>query len=115
MPARPLPRACGFRAGEAAAVATDAARVALGRPVLAVMSGLLRTNHVDLFGVPLADGRTRIIFPDIPTNVHVRAEMSIPIFTGGRVEALVGSARSERAAAAAETRAVAADVTLEIT
>jgi outer membrane protein TolC len=109
------PRLAEARAREAAAAATDAARVALGRPALSVTSGYLRTNHVDLFGVPQPDGRTRIIFPDIPDNVRLRAEMSFPIFTGGRVEALVGAARSEREAAAAETRAVTADVTLEIT
>ena len=108
------PRAADARAREAAAEAAVAGRLALGRPTLAAISSVLRTNHVEEFGVPQPDGRLRIIFPDIPSNYRARAELSMPLFTAGRVGALVESARGERQAAAAETRAVMADLTLQI-
>jgi outer membrane protein TolC len=107
------PRLAEARARSAAAEATVRAREALARPSLTASSALLRTNHVDEFGVPQAGGGTRIIFPDIPTNYRVRAELAVPVFTAGRVEALVDAAAADSRAAAADTRAAVADVELE--
>ena len=109
------PRLAESRAREAAAEAAATGRLALGRPSLTAMSSVLRTNHVDEFGIPQADGRLRVIFPDIPNNYRTRAELALPLYTAGRVGSLVEAARAERRAAVAETRAATADVELEIT
>jgi OMF family outer membrane factor len=103
------------RAREAAAGAAVSARQALDRPIITASSGFLRTNHVEEFGVPQVGGGTRIIFPDIPSNVRARAEVALPVFTAGRTGKLVAAAESDRAAAGAETRRAAADLRLQIT
>ena len=103
------------RAKEAAALATAQARAALRQPMITATGGLLRTNHVEEFGVPQANGTVRILFPDIPVNYQARAQFTVPLFTSGRVDALVDAARAEERAAAADTRAVIQELTLEIT
>jgi outer membrane protein TolC len=109
------PRLAEARAREAAAEATVASRQAIGRPSLTVFAGVLRTNRVEEFGVPQAGGGTRIIFPDLPNNYRTRAELSAPLFTAGRVDALVTAARAETRAAAADRRAPAAEIELAAT
>ena len=104
-----------FPAREDVAAATKDARSALNRPVVSASSAYLRTNHVDEFGVPQAGGGTRILFPDIPDNYRFRADVIWPVWTGGRVNALVSSAEAEMRAAGADAAVVAADLTLEIT
>lgn len=108
------PRLAEARAREAAADATVAARAALGKPVLTASSGLLRTNHVDEFGIPQSNGSLRIIFPDIPTNYRARAEVTMPIYTSGRVGELVASAEANRRAVDADRRATSADIALGV-
>jgi OMF family outer membrane factor len=103
------------RAREAAAGSGVAAQAALRRPVVTTISGVLRTNHVDEFGVPQAGGGTRVIFPDIPTNVRARAEVTLPIYTSGRIAELVASAASTHDAARADSARTAADLRLSIT
>ena len=100
-------------AREAAASAAVAGRAALRQPALSVSSGVLRTNHVEEFGVPQAGGTTRIIFPDLPNNYRARAELAVPLYTAGRVDALVRAAEADRRAAAADRRTVEADIALE--
>ena len=107
------PRVADVRARQAGARATVTSRQALARPTITAASSVLRTNHVDEFGVVQPDGRFRVLFPDIPSNYRFRGEMAIPIWTGGRVEALVNSAEAEARAIEAEGRAVEADVRLE--
>jgi outer membrane protein TolC len=68
---------------------------------------------VDEFGIPQANGTTRIIFPDLPNNYQARAEVAVPVYTAGRVSDLVASAQAGRRAAEADRRATSADVTLE--
>jgi outer membrane protein TolC len=101
-------------AREAAADAAVAAREALSGPALSVTTGVLRTNHVDEFGIPQAGGGTRIIFPDLPNNYRARAELTVPLYTGGRVDALVRIAEADRRAAAADRRATEADVAFDV-
>jgi len=108
------PRVAEARARQVAADATVAARAALGRPTVTASSGYLRTNHVDEFGIPQANGTTRVIFPDIPNNYRTRAEMAMPVFTGGRVDGLVAAAEAGRDAADADTRTAEADVSLSV-
>jgi outer membrane protein TolC len=108
------PRLAEARAREAAAAATVTSRSTLGLPTLTTVGSFLRTNHVDEFGVPQANGTLRILFPDIPDNYRVREELGVPVFTGGRVGALVESARNDERAAGADRRVVEQDVRLEV-
>ena len=109
------PRLAEARSREDAAGATVAARAALARPVVTAATGFLRTNHVDEFGVAQPGGGTRVIFPDIPNNVHARAEVTMPVYPAGRVGELVAAAEAGRRAAAADGRSAGADIALEIT
>ncbi|MCC7009225.1 MAG: TolC family protein [Acidobacteria bacterium] len=108
------PRVAEARARESAADAAIAAQAALARPALTASTGYLRTNHVDEFGIPQPDGTTRVIFPDIPTNYRARAELTMPVYTGGRVADLVRAAEAGRRAADADTRTVEADLSLAV-
>ena len=109
------PRVAEAQAREAAARSTVVARQALSRPTLTGSAGYLRTNHVEAFGVGQPDGQFLILFPDIPDNYRARAEMAIPLYTGGRVSALVEAAEADRRASEAERRTAEADVRLETT
>lgn len=109
------PRVREAQARESGAAATRDARSALDRPAVSASSTYVRTNHVDEFGVPQAGGGTRILFPDIPDNYRFRADVIWPVWTGGRVNALVSSAEAEMRASSADAAVVVADLTLEIT
>ncbi len=56
-----------------------------------------------------------MIFPDIPNNYRLRAEVDVPLYTAGRVDALVESARADEQATAADLRAGEQDVRLDVT
>lgn len=109
------PRVLEARARQTAAAASRDSRRALAGPVASVTSGYLRTNHVDEFAVPQPGGGTRVIFPDIPDNWRLRADILFPVWTGGRTSALLDAAASEVAAAEADAAVVAADLALDIT
>lgn len=106
------PRVAEIEARAGAADARVEASARGRRPIASVAGGLLRTNHVDEFGVAQPDGRLRVIFPDIPTNYRARAEVSLPIDTG-RVSAAVTAAEADRRASRAEVETVRQDVHLE--
>jgi outer membrane protein len=108
------PGLAAARSREAAAAATVDSRAALGRPTVTASSSYLRTNHVDEFGIPQANGTLRIIFPDIPSNYSVRSEVAVPVYTGGRVASLEEAARSDVRAAGADRRGLEQDVRLDI-
>lgn len=109
------PRLLEARAREDAATASRDGRAALAKPTLSVSSSYLRTNHVDEYSIPQAGGGTRVLFPDIPDNIRARTELLWPVWTSGRVDALVGSAESELRATQSDGQAAAADVVMEIT
>lgn len=98
---------------EAAAAATTGRRAA-GLPVIAASAGYTRTNHVDEFGIVQPGQPPRILYPDVPDNYRARVDLQWPIFTGGRLDALVRAAEAERAGAAADLAAARADLRLEI-
>lgn len=107
------PRLAEARARAAAADATVSARHALSKPTVSAVSSVTRTNHVDEFGIPQSNGTTRVIFPDIPSNYRARAEASLPIYTSGRIDALVAAAEADKRATSADEQQAAADVALE--
>jgi outer membrane protein len=98
----------------AAQAAVDA-RQSASRPQVSVLAGYTRTNHVEEFGVLLPNGALRLIYPDIPDNYRGRVDLQWPIYTGGRVDALVRAAEAEVHATTSDLDAARADLRLEIT
>jgi outer membrane protein TolC len=96
------------------ALAAIRSRQSAERPTIAVSGGYIRTNRIDEFGVPQADGRLRLIYPDIPDNYSMRAMMQWPIYTAGRTDALIRAAEAEARAAAADIEVARADLRLEV-
>lgn len=109
------PRVAEARAREDAADAVTMARAALSKPSVTAQGTFLRTNHVDELGVPQVGGGVRVLFPDVPSNYRLRAELTVPLFTSGRIEGFVDAARADRRAAAADRRAVEMDVRADVT
>jgi outer membrane protein TolC len=104
-----------LRAREAGSAAVVEGRRVADRPLLALQAGYLRTNHIDEFGVALPDGRLRVIFPDLPNNYRTRLDLSWPIYSGGRTDALERAAEAELRATGHDLAAVRADLRLEVT
>jgi len=101
--------------GEAAEAAT-AERHAATRPQVAAEAGYTRTNHVDVFAIPvLSTSALRVIYPDVPNNYRTRLDLQWPIYTSGRYEALERAARAEWQASSDDLAAARADLRLEIT
>ena len=98
---------------EGAQAAVESRRAA-ERPSLGVSAGYTRTNHVDQFFVPQPIGLPRLIYPDIPDNLFTRATLQWPIYTAGRLDALVRAAEAETLAADADLRTARADLRLEV-
>jgi outer membrane protein len=108
-------RLAELEAREAGAAAAVAGRRAGALPIVAASAGYTRTNHVDEFGIVQPGQPPRILYPDVPDNYRARLDLQWPIFTGGRIDALVRAAEAERAATAADRDAARADLRLEIT
>ena len=98
-----------------AAAAVEAGHRAADRPLVAALAGYTRTNHVEEFVIAAPGGPLRTLYPDVPDNYRARLDLQWPIYSGGRVDALVAAARAERAAAGADLSAARADLRLEIT
>ncbi|NOT25745.1 MAG: TolC family protein [Acidobacteria bacterium] len=111
--------AASHRLAEARARATTAenaiaVREAADRPIVAVVGGYTRTNHVTEFVVPSATGAPRVLYPDVPDNYRTRLDAQWPIYNGGRADALERAARAEASAASADVAAAQADLRLEV-
>jgi outer membrane protein len=102
-------------ARQEAAEAAIEVREAADRPTLAVSGGYTRTNHVDVFAVPvLGGGGIQVIYPDIPDNYFTRATLQWPIYSGGRTDALQRAAAAEARATVEDTAVARADLRLEV-
>jgi outer membrane protein TolC len=97
----------------AAAAAVEAARGAADLPQVAAHGSYLRTNHVEVFLVPVPGQPARVLYPDVPDNYRARLDLQWPIYTAGRSAALERAAGAERAAAAFDVSAARADLRLE--
>ena len=84
-------------------------------PTIALNGSYTRTNHVEIFAVPQANGPIRVFYPDIPDNFASHATFQWPIYTGGRSDALVRAAEAEARAATADIDVTRADLRLEVT
>ena len=108
------PRIADAKARREAADATVTSREALRLPVVTATGGYQRISHVTPYGITAPGIGSVTIFPDIPNNYRARADASIPIYTSGRTDALIGSAELDRKAADADTRTAEADVALDV-
>jgi outer membrane protein TolC len=102
------------RARAATAEGAIAVREAAGRPIVSLVGGYTRTNHVTEFVVPSATGAPRVLYPDAPDNYRARLDAQWPIYSGGRSDALERAARAEASAASADIGAAQADLRLEV-
>jgi outer membrane protein len=107
------PRLAEAEAREAAAAAVLAGRRAERLPTLTASGSVVRTNHIDEFAVVQPSGDRRVIFPDIPSTYHLRSELQVPLYTGGRIGAMVSAAAAEARAERAERRVTEQDVRLD--
>ena len=96
---------------EAAVDAAGAARL----PIVALVGGYTRTNHVQEFGIAVPGQPLRVIYPDVPDNYRTRIDLQWPIYTGGRTDALERAARAETNAVDEDLQAARADLRLEVT
>jgi outer membrane protein TolC len=108
-------RLAELEARKEGAEAAEAGRAAAGKPLVGLVGGYTRTNHVQEFGIAQPGQPLRVIYPDIPDNVHVRLDLQWPIYTGGRTDALRRAASAERQAAGEDVAAARSDLRLEIT
>jgi outer membrane protein len=99
---------------EDAAQSAVAAQRAARSPLVSVLAGYTRTNHVPEFTVPGAGGTERLLYPDVPDNYRTRLDLQWPVYTGGRTQALVRAARAEGAAVTADVAALRNDLRLEV-
>jgi outer membrane protein len=102
-------------ARQQAADAAAESRAAADRPSVAAVAGYTRTNHVDIFVIPVPGHLPQVVYPDIPDNYHTRLDLQWPIYSGGRTDALERAARAEAAASVEDVAAARADLRLEIT
>ena len=89
-------RLAELQARKAGAEAAVAGRAASAMPSIALLGGYTRTNHVDEFGISQPGQPPRLIYPDIPNNVHGRIDLNWPVYSGGRfcMNALMPSLKS---------------------
>lgn len=99
---------------EDAAQSAVAAQRAVRSPLVSVLAGYTRTNHVPEFTVPGAGGSERLLYPDVPDNYRTRLDLQWPVYTGGRTTALVRAAGAEAAAVTADVAALRNDLRLEV-
>jgi outer membrane protein TolC len=109
------PRAEELRAREEGARAAVQSRVAAFKPQVTAHGGYTRTNHVDIFAIPQPGGRLLVVYPDIPDNYRTRLDVTWPIYSGGRDDALADAARAEAEAAAQDLATVEADLRFDVT
>ena len=108
------PRMDELRALSAAAAA-DLRGARAGRlPLVDAFASFVRHSDVPelVLDVP---GRAGPLFPNIPRHYRARAEMALPLYTGGRVEGAIDAARHQLAAAEKDVDAGLGDLVLEAT
>ncbi len=113
------PRLARLAALEAAAEAQQRGARAERLPQVDLSAGYTRRSDVPELtisqptGDPAQPVRQVTVFPNIPDNSRLRAGLSLPVFTGGRISNLVRAAEEGRTAAEQDLRAGRADLVLE--
>jgi outer membrane protein TolC len=97
------------------ALAAAAGRSVADDPVVSVLGGYTRTNHVDAYSIPRPVGPPTVIYPDVPDNWRARLDVAWPLYTSGRVTAMTKAATADAEASSLDVTAVRADVRLDAT
>jgi outer membrane protein TolC len=97
------------RSSEAGLRGARAARM----PQLELSASYTRNSDVPELTLALPGQPPRTVFPNIPDNYRTRAGLSLPLYTGGRVEAGIDAAREQAGAAQRELQAGEQDLRLE--
>jgi outer membrane protein len=113
------PRLLRLGALEAAAEAQRRGARAERFPQLDLSAGYTRRSDVPELTIqapssnPAAPLQRITVFPNIPDNWRVRAGLTLPLYTGGRVGSQIEAAEQGQAAARQDLRAARADLALE--
>jgi outer membrane protein TolC len=99
---------------DAARAAVDG-RAAADNPILNLLAGYTRTNHVDEYGIQIPGMPPKVIYPDVPDNWRARVDVQWPVYTSGRLSALERAAAADLDATDRDARAVRADIRLDAT
>ena len=100
-------------AREDAAKAAVGARSSADNPVVSLLAGYTRTNHVDEFAMPIVGKGLVVIYPDVPDNWRTRADVQWPVYTFGRVGAAIKAAELEHEASGKDVSTAKADIRLD--
>ena len=111
-------RASSPRLAQLAALRTAADAGLLGAragrlPVLDLAASYTRNSSVPELTIALPGTEPRTIFPNIPDNYRTRAGLTLPVYTGGRVEGAIRAADHDRDAAGHDLEAGVKDLVLE--
>jgi outer membrane protein TolC len=107
------PRLAEATARTTAATSSVGALKALAYPTASVLAQYARQNNITEFLIPDGQGGSRVLYPNIVNMFKARAEVSVPIYSFGRVASNVAAAEAEVQAADADRRAVEAQVRLD--
>ena len=107
------PRLAEALARATAAQSSVSALKALAYPSASVLSQYARQNNITEFLIPDGQGGSRVLYPNIANMFKARAELSVPIYSFGRVASNVAAAEADVNAANADRRAVEAQVRLD--
>jgi outer membrane protein TolC len=102
-----------YEARADAAAGASAIRAASDKPIVNLIGGYTRTNHIDEFAIQLPGAPPRVIYPDVPDNWRSRFDVQWPVYTSGRVGALERAAQAEHDATTKDISTVRADVRLD--
>lgn len=109
------PELARLRALESAASASVDETRAARRPGVELQAGYTRQSNVPEYAVPQPDGSLEVIFPNIPDNFVLRAQTSVPLYTGGRLEGQREAAEYRRDAVTGDVATGILDVVYEAT
>jgi outer membrane protein len=83
-------------------------------PQIDFTAGYSRYSNVPELSIPLPPPQgPRVIYPNIPDNYATHLEMSLPLFTGGRLSSLIDAADRGREAAGKEVESGSQDLVME--
>jgi len=97
------------------AQANVSARSSADNPVVSLLAGYTRTNHVEAFAMPIAGKGLVVIYPDVPDNWRTRADLQWPVYTFGRVGSATKAAELEHEATGKDVSTAKADIRLDAT
>lgn len=84
-------------------------------PLLDLSASYNRNSNVPELTLSIPGAGARTIFPNLPDVYRTRAALSLPLYTGGRVEGVIGSQARLHDAATKDVEAGHADLVLEAT